>query len=60
MKLKLVAVLDNASGIYDGPVPTKTEGTAVRSFTNMAMNTDSPIGQNPECFSLWLIGEYNE
>ena len=54
MKLKLFAVLDTASGVYDGPVPSKTEGTALRSFANMARNPDSPISQNPSDFSIWV------
>lgn len=60
MIIKLFAVLDSASGVYDGPVPSNTEGTAMRSFTNMARNPDSPIGQNPSDFSLWYLGDYND
>lgn len=60
MKVKLFAVLDSASGIYDGPVPAQTKEVALRNFTHMARNDDSPIGKNPECFSLWQVGEWND
>ena len=32
MKVKLYAVLDNASGVYDGPVPCNGDGVALRNF----------------------------
>ena len=60
MKVKLYAVLDNASGVYDGPVPCNGDGVALRNFINMARNPESPIGKNPECFSIWRVGEYND
>ena len=53
MKVKLYAVLDSASGVYDGPVPAQADGVALRNFTNMAMDANTAIGRNPECFSLW-------
>jgi hypothetical protein len=59
MKVKLIAVLDSASGVYDGPVPTHNAQTAMRSFRQMAMNPESAIAKNPSDFSLWLVGEYN-
>lgn len=60
MKVKLYAVYDKASGVYDGPVPAQTDEVAVRNFTNMAFNEQSPVGMNPECFSLWRVGEWND
>lgn len=60
MKVKLVAVLDQVSGVYDGPVPTHNEGTALRNFTQMCLNPESPMGKNPSDFSLWLVGEWND
>ena len=60
MKVKLYAVLDSASGVYDGPVPAQADGVATRSFANMARDPNSPIGKNPEYFSLWRVGEWND
>lgn len=60
MKVGIYAVYDDKSGIYDGPVPSNNDGVALRNFANMARNPDSPIGRNPECFSLWWIGTYND
>lgn len=60
MKVKLYAVLDKASGVYDGPVPCNADGVAVRNFTNMANDFNTPIGKNPEDYSLWRVGEWND
>ncbi|AJK28326.1 putative nonstructural protein [Eel River basin pequenovirus] len=60
MKVKLYCVLDNASGVYDGPVPNHNDGVALRAFTNIATNPEHPVGRNPECFSLWRVGEWND
>lgn len=60
MKVKLYAVLDRDSGVYDGPVGCNADGVAIRNFTNMARNPESPIGRNPECFSIWRVGEWDD
>ena len=60
MKVKLYAVLDSASGIYDGPVPANADGVAVRNFQNMSRDPNTAIGKNPEYFSLWRVGEWND
>ena len=60
MKVKLYAVLDSASGVYDGPVPAQADGVAVRNFTNMALDANTAVGKNPEYFSLWRVGEWND
>ena len=60
MKLGVYAVLDNASGVYDGPVPAATDQVALRNFTEMAKNVESPIGKHPSDFSLWRVGEWND
>lgn len=60
MKVKLYAVLDTASGVYDGPIPCNTDGVAIRNFSNMAGDQNHSIGKNPEFFQLYRIGEYND
>lgn len=60
MKVNLYAVLDSASAIYDGPVGCNTDGVALRNFVNMASDERSAVGKNPECFSIWRVGEWND
>ena len=60
MKVGLYAVLDNCTGVYDGPVPAHNDATAMRNFAHMAQNPEGPIGKNPSDFSLWWVGTYND
>ena len=60
MKVNLYAVLDKASLVYDGPVPAQTDAVALRNFTNMALQDNNAIGKNPECFSLWRVGSWDD
>ncbi len=60
MKVKLYAVLDNASAVYDGPIACLTDAVALRNFCSLAQNTESPVGRNPECFSIWRVGEWDD
>lgn len=60
MKVQLYAVYDKASGVYDGPVPCQAHGVALRNFVNMAKDKNTPVGKNPECFSIWHVGEWND
>ena len=60
MKVNLFAVYDTASEVYDGPHPAATDGVALRNFRNVARNPDSTVGKNPEYFSIWRVGEWND
>ena len=60
MKVNLYAVFDTASGIYDGPIPGKSDGQMVRQFSDMAVNAEHPIGQHPEDYSLIKVGNWND
>lgn len=60
MKVGLYAVYDSASGVYDGPVPQQSDASAMRNFRNMVGNDQSPIGRNPEDFSLVRVGRWND
>ena len=60
MKVKLYAVLDQASGVYDGPVPAAADGVAMRNFANMAKNENTAIGMNPRDYSLWRVGVWDD
>lgn len=60
MKVKLYAVLDKTSGVYDGPYPGHNDGVALRNFSNQVTSGQGVLSTNPECFSLWRIGEWND
>ena len=60
MKKNLYAVIDTASGVYDGPIPGQSDGQMMRSFSDMAVNAEHPIGQHPEDYSLIKVGTWND
>ena len=56
----MFAVYDSVSCVYDRPFPAMNDADAIRSFTSIAMNKDTVIGQHPEHFKLFRIGKYND
>lgn len=59
-KKNLYAVLDTATGIYDGPIPGHSDAQMSRSFSDMAINAEHPIGQHPEHYALIKVGIWND
>ena len=55
MKLFLFAVFDSASGVYDRPWVSRSEGEAVRGFKDIASDADHPIGKHQEFYSLFRL-----
>ena len=60
MKVNLYAVYDSGSCVYDGPVPAQTDAVAMRNFANLAGDLNTSIGKNPEYFSLWCVGTWDD
>ena len=60
MKVNLYAIFDSASGVYDGPFPSLADEAAIRDFTNVARNTETKVGRNPEYFTLFKVGTWND
>ena len=59
-KKNLYAVIDTASGIYDGPMPINSDGVAIRGFSDMAVNAEHAIGKHPEHYALIKVGIWND
>ena len=60
MKRNIYMVFDTAAAIYMGPIIHRTDGEALRDFEAVSTNADTKIGQNPEDFSLYRVGEFND
>lgn len=60
MKVNLYAIFDSASCVYDGPAPAHNDGVALRDFDNIARNPETKVGMNPEYFSLWRVGTWDD
>ena len=59
-KKNLYAVIDTASGIYDGPIPGVSDGAMLRSFSDFAVSDEHPIGKHPEHYALIKVGVWND
>ncbi len=53
-------VHDSCSGVYDRPFVGRSEADAIRSFGDIAMDAEHPIGKHPEHFSLYRLGTYDD
>lgn len=58
-KVKIFAVWDNAVGSYNSMHDALTEGVAIRNFSDVASNAQSPLAKHPNDFSLHMLGEFD-
>lgn len=60
MKLQVFSIRDAAAEIYQTPFCTRSKGEALRVFQDLANDQSHPVGQHPEDYCLFHIGEYNQ
>lgn len=60
IKKNLYAIIDTASGVYDGPFKGITDSQMIRVFADLCMDAEHPIGAHPEDYSLIKVGTWNE
>lgn len=60
MKLNIYTIFDSAAAIYMRPFFTNADGSAVRSFSDIACDADHEVGKHPEHYSLFRIGTYDD
>lgn len=60
MRLFVYTVFDTAAGVYDRPFFAQSDGVATRSFGDICVSAEHPIGQHPEHYTLFRIGEYDD
>lgn len=56
---KLYSVFDKKSGSWEKPFAARTHGEAERMFQSAANDKQTIIGQYPEDFSLWCVGNFD-
>lgn len=56
----MCTVYDDKGDYHFTPMVHRTKGDALRTFQSLANNTQTQIGTNPEDFTLFEIGEYDE
>ena len=56
----MYTVFDSASASYDRPFVAPSDNAAIRSFSDIAVGDEHPIGKHPEDYSLYRIGAYDD
>lgn len=60
MKVNFYSVFDTATGAYMRPWTMMSDQQAIRAFTAEATNAESDVGRNPEDFSLFRLGSFDD
>jgi len=60
MKLNIYTIYDTASGLYMRPFCQQSDGAAIRTFSDLAMDPEYEVGKHPEDYSLFRIGVYDD
>ncbi len=60
MKLNAYSIYDQASGLYSRPYYTQSDADAIRSFGDITIDADHPIGKHPEDYTLYRLGIFDD
>lgn len=60
MRWFMYAVYDSAVGVYDRPFVSRSDGEAIRGFSDVAKDKEHPIGKHPEHYALFGVGLYDD
>lgn len=60
MLLKAFTIRDTKAEVFNTPFFQKTHGEAERSFKKLATDPQSMVGQYPDDYDLYYIGEYDD
>lgn len=57
---KVYAIRDAKAEFFGTPFLQKTEGEAERTFTTLANDTQTQIGQSPTDYDLYYLGQFDD
>ncbi len=60
MKLNIYSIYDTASGLYSRPIFSQSDGEAKRSFQDLAIDAEHPVGKHPEDYSIFRLGIFDD
>lgn len=60
MILKTFSIYDNKAMAFRTPFYLHMEGEAIRAFADMVNDPEHPVGQHPEDYTLFLLGDFND
>ncbi len=56
----ILTIYDSAANAYLRPFFARAPGEASRIFVDLVNDKDSPIGQHPGDYTLFVVGEFSE
>lgn len=59
MKLKIYSLRDQKTDAFMNPIAMQTTGQLLRMLSDEVNKQDSLVGQHPEDFELFEVGEYD-
>lgn len=60
MQLNAYCIYDNKSLSYGAPFFAPSDGSAIRSFTDLANDSQTMVGRHPRDFSLFCVGGFDD
>lgn len=60
MNLNVYTIFDSAASAHMRPFFMQSDGQAIRSFSDLALDADHEVGKHPEDYSLCRIGTWND
>lgn len=60
MIVKLFAVVDRVTGVFDGPHKAINEGDFMRSFEKLCTDANTAVAQKPEDFYAVALGSFDD
>lgn len=58
--LKLFAIRDIKTEVFDRPFPQKTHGEAERTFQQIVNDPQTYVSKHPDDFELYFLGTYDD
>lgn len=60
MELRIYTIFDEKADHYLQPFFNVTDAAAMRLIGNMANDPNSQFGKNPEDYTIWLVGLFDQ
>ena len=59
MKVCMFTIHDVAADVFQTPFSARAKGEAIRIFSDLVNDNSHPVGQHPDHYTLFEIGEYD-
>lgn len=60
MKINVYSIFDSAAEVYGRPFFMPTDAMALRTFSDMAKDSNHEVGRHPEHYTLFRLGTFTD